>query len=105
MACTAVPQADLDLLSDHSLPQDGTTLATYLEKSPRMPAETAVRIAREIAAGVQELHECGVAHGSLRPSNIMVRFVFRRKVLTYLLHFSSTSSSSRFASLITASST
>lgn len=48
-------------------------MATFLERNPRPNSETALRIAKEIALGVEELHECGIIHGSLRPSNVMVR--------------------------------
>jgi eukaryotic-like serine/threonine-protein kinase len=51
---------------------DGADLATAIRKVGRMPVPRALRIARQIVAGLAAAHEAGVVHRDLKPANIMV---------------------------------
>jgi tetratricopeptide (TPR) repeat protein len=51
---------------------DGRDLAAILRESGPIPIPRAVRLARQIAAGLQAAHEAGVVHRDLKPENIMV---------------------------------
>jgi eukaryotic-like serine/threonine-protein kinase len=51
---------------------DGSDLATLLSKEGRLPVPRALRIARNIAAGLMAAHEAGVVHRDLKPANVMV---------------------------------
>ena len=50
----------------------GHDLATLLRNDGKMPIPTALRLARDIAAGLQAAHEAGIVHRDLKPANIMV---------------------------------
>ena len=50
---------------------DGETLATRLQRGP-MPTSEALPIVRQIAAAIDAAHAVNVAHGDLKPGNIML---------------------------------
>jgi len=50
---------------------DGVPLKTILEKG-RLPLAAAMRIARQICAGLEAAHEQGVVHRDLKPANILI---------------------------------
>ena len=50
----------------------GETLAEALRREERLPAEMAVEIARQTAAGLSSANSAGIIHGNLTPSNIIV---------------------------------
>jgi serine/threonine-protein kinase len=50
----------------------GTSLRNLLDIEGRLPAKRAVRLMREICAGVGAAHRQGVVHRDLKPENIMV---------------------------------
>jgi serine/threonine protein kinase len=50
----------------------GRTLEWYLKRNRLLRAEDAVLIARQIAAGLAELHAQGVIHRDLKPANVML---------------------------------
>jgi serine/threonine-protein kinase len=50
---------------------DGTTLADELERGPLDPAE-ARRIARQLSAALAAVHEEGIVHRDVKPSNVML---------------------------------
>ena len=49
----------------------GRDLAAILEEGP-LPAEGALRYARQIVAGLTAVHAAGVIHRDLKPSNVMI---------------------------------
>ena len=50
----------------------GQTLREYLDSAGPLPLASAVRIARQVAEGLEVAHRCGVVHCDLEPSNIIV---------------------------------
>jgi serine/threonine-protein kinase len=51
---------------------DGEDLAALLKRIGRLPADKALDIARQIAAGLAAAHHRGVLHRDLKPANIML---------------------------------
>jgi serine/threonine protein kinase/tetratricopeptide (TPR) repeat protein len=51
---------------------DGSDLATIMKKDGKMPVPAALRIVRDVAAGLVAAHEAGIVHRDLKPANIMV---------------------------------
>jgi serine/threonine protein kinase len=51
---------------------EGEDLASVLRKSGRLPVETIMAIARQIASGLKAAHDAGVVHRDLKPANIML---------------------------------
>jgi serine/threonine protein kinase len=61
---------------------EGEHLGTRLERD-RMPVEMAVRVAREVAEGLEAALENGVIHRDLKPANVQVGADGRAKVLDF----------------------
>ena len=61
---------------------EGPTLADRIMKG-RLPADEALRIAAQIAAGLEAAHEQGIIHRDLKPANIKVRADGTVKVLDF----------------------
>jgi len=51
---------------------DGTDLATLLSREGELPVPRALRITRQICAGLVAAHHAGVVHRDLKPANVMV---------------------------------
>ena len=51
---------------------EGMTLKDYMIKNPRIPIETIVYIAKQIAAGLSHAHQNGIIHRDIKPQNILM---------------------------------
>ena len=51
---------------------DGEDLASLLRRIGRLPADKALRLTRELCAGLAAAHERGFIHRDLKPANIMI---------------------------------
>jgi eukaryotic-like serine/threonine-protein kinase len=61
---------------------DGPTLAQRLAEGP-VPLEEAIRIARQIADGLEAAHEKGIIHRDLKPGNVKIKPDGSVKVLDF----------------------
>ncbi|MGH9367512.1 MAG: protein kinase domain-containing protein [Thermoanaerobaculia bacterium] len=52
---------------------DGITLEQWLERHGATPAGRALEVARQVLAGLSEIHAQGIVHRDLAPDNIMLR--------------------------------
>src|ERR1044071_2961242 len=50
----------------------GEDLSTVLKREGQLPVEQTLKLARQMAAGLQAAHEAGVVHRDLKPANIMI---------------------------------
>lgn len=51
---------------------EGMTLKDYMIKNPRIPIETIVHIAKQIAAGLSHAHQNVIIHRDIKPQNILM---------------------------------
>lgn len=51
---------------------EGEDLVHTLKREGKLPVQQVLRLARQVASGLQAAHEAGVVHRDLKPANIMV---------------------------------
>ena len=88
-SCAAGPYVILELLH-------GETLAARLERGP-LPAREAVRVAVEMARGLEHAHGAGVVHRDIKPSNVLLDRDGSAKLLDFGIALALGSSSSGVA--------
>ncbi len=52
---------------------DGVTLEAWLRRHGRLPVARALDVARQVLAGLEEIHAQGIVHRDISPDNIMLR--------------------------------
>jgi serine/threonine-protein kinase len=52
---------------------DGVTLEAWLRRHGKLPVARALDVARQVLAGLEEIHAQGIVHRDLSPDNIMLR--------------------------------
>ena len=64
---------DIDGIKYITMPYiKGDDLATALRRDGKLPIARALRLARQIAAGLEAAHDAGVVHRDLKPANVMI---------------------------------
>ncbi len=61
---------------------DGTTLSDHVDAAP-LPFDETLRVACEIAKGLQAAHQKGIVHRDLKPSNVMLTARGTVKILDF----------------------
>lgn len=61
----------------------GMTLRFLLEQSDRIPYSAALRIARQLCAGLQAAHEVGVLHRDIKPENLILEASGNAKLMDF----------------------
>ena len=51
---------------------DGTTLRAWLQRHGQLPLRQAVEVLRDILAALSHAHAAGLAHGDLKPENVLL---------------------------------
>jgi serine/threonine protein kinase len=51
---------------------EGDTLAAHLTRHGPLAPERAVRITRDLAAGLASVHACGIVHRDIKPANVLL---------------------------------
>lgn len=67
---------------------DGETLREHMNALGKLPFGEAIRIARQIASGVEAAHRSGITHRDLKPSNIILTRDHDGRMLAKVVDFS-----------------
>ena len=62
---------------------EGMTLKDYMIKNPRIPIETIVHIAKQIASGLSHAHQNGIIHRDIKPQNILMNANLTCKIIDF----------------------
>jgi serine/threonine-protein kinase len=62
---------------------DGETLHKRLERARRLPIEAVLKLAIEVACGLQAAHKQGIVHRDLKPSNVFLRPSAKLKLIDF----------------------
>ncbi len=62
---------------------EGITLRAMLEKEGPLTCERAIAIAREIALGLEAIHQLGIVHRDLAPKNVMISRAGKVKLIDF----------------------
>ena len=62
---------------------DGENLGSLLKRIGRLPIERALRMARELCAGLGAAHDQGVLHRDLKPANVMVDGLGHARIMDF----------------------
>jgi len=60
---------------------EGETLSQFLRREGPLPVEAACEVIRQVATGMQHVHESGLVHRDLKPSNLMLTADGRVRIL------------------------
>ena len=69
---------------------EGQSLAARLTAEKKLPVPDALKIARQVAAGLAAAHEAGVVHRDLKPENVMLDREGRAVIMDFGISRSST---------------
>src|SRR6059036_529532 len=62
---------------------DGEDLASLLRRIGRFPRDRAIRVTRQICAGLAAAHEQGILHRDLKPANVMIDGRGRARIMDF----------------------
>ena len=62
---------------------EGQTLEQVLDSNGLLPTPVALRIAKQVCAGLAAAHEVGVIHGDIKPQNILIEPTGRLKIMDF----------------------
>jgi len=70
---------------------NGLTLRTLLAQKGRLPYGAALRVARQVCAGLAAVHELGVVHRDVKPGNVMLEHRGNAKLMDFGISLSTDS--------------
>jgi serine/threonine protein kinase len=65
----------------------GQSLRQYMDEVGPLPVTTAVRIAQQVADGLEAVHRCGVVHHGLEPANIILLRDYNQQLEAKIINF------------------
>jgi eukaryotic-like serine/threonine-protein kinase len=65
----------------------GQSLRQYMDEVRHVPVATAVRIAQQVADGLEAAHRCGVVHHNLEPTNIILVHDYYQQLEAKIVNF------------------